>query len=618
MRSALTVMVLLISALLAGCAGGAPAKPGAPAELPTTPGPGMPAAPLTPASPAPTAPPAGPGTTTTPAGTATATGTATPAQSANPSQLAADLPRLTAASLTMLEPTPTGVRVLGQRPLAPGESEAPAEGFLVTFRLDPPPASPWYREVRVEGAPIDPLRPELLQTGVLELRVHPGPANSGLTITLPPTRDGPQQVYRLTRAPLPAAEVRVEQGGAWVTPDPARHYPAENLRVRFRFTAPVDRASVAAALARWPSPETPRHPAMDEVRLTWQSETSLLAEWAKAPPVILWSLSGAATPGGLFVRGSAPALQTGPPPALAAIDPATGSEAPLFNTAPHVFASLYATDPGKLLLHAWDLTSTPNPATRSFLYDVTTGAVTPHPSTPGGRLLLVEATGEVRQQFDSVPSGWLPGPLSPDGTRRLLFAVSSGKPDEAGILTGALELRTAAGELVRVLDPAVRARAERVDQDAAWSADGRSILYTSRVDAERLDLRLLDLETEGAEPKTLTTIPNYSRAATPMLQWRGSRAVAGHSVIDVASGTVTITIEDPLFARWLSPDGRYLLYSTQGGGHSGDWGPVALLDLQTGDRQRLGEGLPAGWTKEGQALVLRWEAYPWRHRPGGL
>lgn len=586
-RSVLSMF--LAAALLAGCAANQPGQ--APGQV-TVPGTEQPA----PAAGQPTA----------------------PAGQTAPEKVTGPIPKIIRAEQWFSEDFPGGGASLGSRALTPGDNLATTDDFVVNINLQPVPDRSWFQAVKVEGSSATPSE-ENYKSGTLWFRLAEGKAGDLVTITLPPVEGAEQTVYRFKRAAPPAAKLEVERNGTWEPATPSQIYPSKNLKLRLTFTSPMDRAVVERKL-REPN-MAKRHPLMDSAVLTWQDESTLIIRWADAPPVIQWSLVGTYDQQGLYLIGPIPAVHTGEAPYLVAVDPDTGKETRLRDVVPQVTAAKQAMGGQKLLLTAYDLMGGQQSFTRPhhWLMDMKDGTTRSIDWDWTAR--LVETTGEVKAYNLKSDGKYDPGPISPDGSQWIFFRLPAKAAEYGQIFEVGIELRTADGKPVKELEPKAKVLAGKFGYgrpQTVWAPDGKSIIFTS--DIERLQTELVQVDLTTGSSRKIATVPQFANpfASAALFQWKAGRVAAGSTIVDVASGQVVRSIEGSVESRFLSHDGKYLLYAREGEYNGGDWGPLSVISIDTGKRVDLGNGLPAGWSADGKALVIRWSAYEYRYIPMGL
>jgi hypothetical protein len=564
-------------------------------------------------------------------GKVTVPGTEQPAPAAGqpnpqtePVKLTGPIPRITLAEQWFGEDFPGGGASIGTRTLTPGDNPAPTDDFVVNINLNPVPDVSWFKAVKVEGSAATP-NEENYKAGTLWFRLAEGKAGDIVTITLPPVEGAEQTVYRFNRSATPTARLDVERNGAWEAATPNQIYPSKNLKLRLTFSSPMDRA-IAEQKLKAPA-LSPRHPLMDKAVYNWHDENTLIIQWADAPPVINWSLVGTYDQKGLYLTGPIPAVHTGEAPYLAAVDPATGKETRLRDVMPQVTTAKQAVGGQKLLLTAYDLMGGQYAYTlpHFWLLDLKEG--TTRSIDWDWQARFVESTGELKVYKRENDGRYDQGPISPDGTQWLFYRLPE-KPVESGqMFEVGIEVRTPDGKLIKALEPAARVMAGKYGYgrpQAVWAPDGKSVIFTSDINRQQTELIHVDVAT-GASRK-LATVPTFWNlyGNGPLLQWQAGRVAAGPTIVDVASGQIIRTAESlrtsegAIASRFLSWDGKYLLHAQAGSYNGGDWGPILLVSVDSGESIDLGAGLPVGWSADGKALVIRWDAYEYRYVPQGL
>ncbi|HWI66089.1 MAG TPA: hypothetical protein VNT75_30025 [Symbiobacteriaceae bacterium] len=538
----------------------------------------------------------------------------TPAPVAAPAER---LPRIFAAKVRMSLDAMGGT--FFERALAPGDSFIPDSGCTVEITFAPSPPAVWYQAVRLDGA-VPKYQEAETYRSVLQFQVPAGDPGSVATLTLPPLDGAAQTVYRLKRTERPTARLEVKLGGQWQAADPFRTYPEQDLTLRYAFTAPMDRESVEASLRQ----EVFGHrlPPSEGAVLSWLDDQTLVLSFKKAPPVVALSVLWATDQRGLSLAGPVPGIHSGPAPYLAAVNPATGTERRVRELVPEGFYAEATRDGQVLLLDAYELRPGQYGDLRTWLYDLAAGTSRQTEYLFGG--VLIPATGEVRSfnYEGQLPAGYGRGPISPDGGLRLFVRPPKENLTGGVIAEVTLEIGRADGGERRVLYDGAGVRMGRFERGPAmaWAPDGKRIIFTSAVDEKTADLMVLDLAT-GAVHKAGSVPAFYSwYVPGPTMQWVGSRVLAGESVADLKTGKVLRTFPGAWATRRLSPDGKYVVLGTfdEAAGDSRAWGPVTILSVDSGVKVAAGEGLPAGWSESGEALIVRWDG--WRHRfaPPGM
>ncbi|MDF2628777.1 MAG: hypothetical protein K0R39_2608 [Symbiobacteriaceae bacterium] len=542
----------------------------------------------------------------------------TPGSSPDTTKVTGALPKILHAEQRFAEDFPGGGSSLGASTLVPGDNLSPADDFLVSIKLDRTPDASWYAAIKYEGS-TEPPNPENLKVGLIEFRVNEGKPGDAVTVTLPPLAGTEQTVYRFKRMATPTATLEVNQNGTWEPAAPHVVYPNKNLQLRLTFTSAMNRKIVEARMRE--QNLTKQHPLKQTARLTWQDDRTLLVDFAEAPPVVQYSLVGAYDSQGLFLTGPIPAVHTGAAPYLAAVDPATGKETRLRDVIPEVTFARQSRDGRMLLLTAYDLMGGQESFTRPRLWLMDLANGTTRSIDWDWQARLVETTGEVKVYKYENDGTYDQGPISPDGTQWLFYRLPKTETVSGQLFDVGIEVRTPDGKLIKALEPVAKVMAGKYGYgrpQAVWAPDGKSIIFTSDIDRQQTELIHIDLIT-GASRK-VATVPYFANpySSARLMQWQAGRVIAGSAIVNVASGQIIHKVAGNMASRFLSQDGKYLLLARESSYNGGDWGPMSLVSIDTGAVNDLGVGMPAGWSADDKALVIRWTNYESRHIPMGL
>lgn len=630
--------VLILAALLAGCAG---ARPRA-----TAPGQGEPAAPpaaVTPATdttpPAPAAPDASNPAQRPPL----PTGPCTPEASA------VDMPAGVSSGITLKRPlvAPSAAHpwlfyLAFDQPHANGTvyavrsggAPAPAEAFVLQVQLSPAPTADWLAaHLTIEGVQPASQSPLIRgDAGGLQLGIPAGQAGESFRVTV---RDvvtseaGAGDVsVTFCRSDPPRATL-LSQGASGWQPVPSQLKAGAPLTLRVAFTAPMDRPSVEGALRQtyveWhndgPVPRTAR--AISD--LTWVDDRTVAVTFPQPPSPLALSVSGARASSGLFAAGDLPYVYLGEPAYLEAVNPVTGQGRRLLDLPVQVEGTLLSPDGRWLLLTVVQLTGgrDAQPRWQRLLYDLTTGQSQELPQTEWTQALLpggerVSAAMDQPQRLTVTRTG--PGGnrqtvlanlppfslylLSPDGSQVALFVhadtgemTDDWRPYRLVIASTDGKSQTTLPEVIRVYQPG---------KDGlrlywpVWSPDSRRLAFAEDGPAG-VTVRVADLV--AGHVRTLAEgVPGLRGHQLDPISWSadGRRLQVGRVLFDAETGRELLRLADPVGeARW-SPDGAWLALP------AGDWTALRALPLAGGQPVSLGEGWLVGWTPEGQALIIRW------------
>lgn len=637
-----SLILLLLGAALAGCAPQSAAPP------PAAPSPAAPPAQAAPApAPAPTPDP-GPAPAPAPAPAALPVGSALPplpAGPCTPGATAMDLPAAPSGGIT-LKPPPT-----------PGTAERPWLGYLSLDQLNsgtvymrrggtatvgtgelwlrgwlqPAPPAGWYdTHLLLEGTtPLDRQYTSYGE-GRFDLRLPAGQAGDAFRLTLTDVLLGDGTSGDVTvsfcRQIPPGVTATYKDKDGW-RPLGTQVPAAAPLTLRLNFSSDMLPESVERSLAG-PHDKEGRSDGDWISGMQWIDPRTLEVVADPPGPVLKLNLKGAQDRYGLFLSGGLPAIYTGDPPQVLAVDPVSGQAARLADLSPEPRWADLSPDGQRLRLTAQQFVpGEGGPRWQHRLVDLTTGKseeITPQSSIgiwlPSGELVSVTREGEgaiaIRRQSATGPQSTVISDLpaydsyylSPDG-QWLVVLVHSGAQLEYPSVGVRFLIVSSDGKTRRTL--AGDASMWRPGKDGivlygpAWSPDSSKIALIQPSGAGQA-LVIADLAA-GALRTLTASLPDSRGSFDPVL-WSpdGSKIVAGQSLIDAASGRIEGRIEGIRQMPFWSPDGRWLLLQT------GEWGEITAYHLGTGKGTALGKGMALGWSPAGRALLIRWPAAPYR------
>lgn len=499
---------------------------------------------------------------------------------------------------------------LGDTRLRGTEATVPAERF--PLYVEPPvlPAG-WADGVRVTGAEATVKQGH---GNLVVIQLGGGEPGSQVEILLPAGAGQPEARYRLTRARLPRVTVAVRSGGVWGEAGIGEVFPPASDAVRLEFSRPMDRESVESRIR---NPQASGHhqvpPPLEGVRLEWTDDRTLILHFTTAPPVAAFYLSGAMSSDGLYLTREIPVVRFGEAPYLAQVDPVTGEDERIVSL-PADPISVQRSSDGRTLLLASMLWETGAWGARDGLWRID--------ARSGDRKLLpgdwrqfrwLDGDGEVRSlQREGTGYGFYS--VSPDRTR--IAAVRSAplargdSPDFR--YAHDLVILSPEGQVLQTIPNFTWLHLPPKDGvelhfTLAWSADGKRIAAQSD-DREGGSIAVADLTTgevrnARGHPKG-TPLPSRIRLA-----YSGEFLLLGGHLLN-GQGQALRELPQGSF----SPDGRWLLFSeNQTAYFNPSWGQVGIAEVATGKIRMLGAGLPAGWTPDGQALVMRWADWAQRY-----
>lgn len=271
----------------------------------------------------------------------------------------------------------------------------------------------------------------------------------------------------------------------------------------------------------------------------------------------------------------------GAPPELMRFHPVTGATQPVYqaSTIP------YQLHHGDSKVYWWDQRGT-------TAIDLATGKAEP---------VVIQVDNFADGSSISSPDGRLEAALSyPEG--------APGHPTAEQSKPVTLTIREGERVLVKLSDELTTwgsYSCSRGTPALAWRPDGKALAFLDAPTLDRLVLKEVDLEgkvrtiAEWSEPGlgVAQTFANLNWAPS------GAQIVAGPWLLHATNGVVRA---DNLPERtFWSPDSQYLLLHAPDHSFT-SWGRMALLTAG-GARQDLGHGQALGWTREGEALFVRWE-----------
>lgn len=210
---------------------------------------------------------------------------------------------------------------------------------------------------------------------------------------------------------------------------------------------------------------------------------------------------------------------------------------------------------------------------------------------------------------------------SPDGSR-IAFAAQVGTLEEDQRLTEIYVMRSDGTDKRRLTTN------ETVDASPSWSSDGAQLAFTRIVEPGSATARsgIFVLDADGGNERRLTgsAVPSfdYSPAWSPdgseivfvRAELTSSGARGGIYVVSAAGGAPRKLTDDGSEPAW-SPDGTRIVFTSTRDGFGqtcfhecGPSGEIYVLDLETGDTQRLTEtgandSSPA-WSPDGTAIAF--------------
>jgi hypothetical protein len=514
--------------------------------------------------------------------------------------------------MDMYENYPEGGTHQGETEVRSFSAAVPVDRFNLYIKVAPELPSGWQTGIRVTGTDTDP--PRVLGPGVVMLAVQAGKPESIMQVQLPSlTPDGIAEVYQLRRTEKPRVVMEVKVDGGWKVGTADGLYPSGSLTVRLRFTRPMNRASVETRM----QPQNGHHPhrtdrPLEGAYLEWVDDQTLLVRADHAPPTVAWSLFGAQDQEGLYLTGAVPALHFGDPPYLSAVDPFTNRERRLGALPPEPRTGQLSLDGTKLLLTAahWE-TGARGIRSRYWRVDVASGERTVvEVDRPWEYHLFLAPDGTVR----TLPSRDLgrSTTLSPDRAHlAVLRSDQLGRvqspvflyPHDLVILSpDGKERQTVAGFTQLFAPP----KDFRIGGHLAWSPDGRQIA-TAADGSEGGTLLVADLN-DGKVRKIANLPKNLQHPSTLSLDYSGRHFLIAGTLYDNA-GNILRELPQGRF----NPAGTHVLFSRANPDPTHPpWGEIGIAQVETGETQTLGSGLPIGWLPTGEALVIRWTN--WQHR----
>jgi hypothetical protein len=517
----------------------------------------------------------------------------------------AEHPRALYIAVNQTETLPGGGTAHGEiYSVRPGTAVISTGETVLRGAVTPAPPGGWLEQhTTIEGVQA---APRFFNNGgeySFELRVPPGKAGESVTVImrdvlLADGKAGDMQVGFCRQEP-PRATLSYQRAGGSMNWLPATTYlPAGGaLKLRIAFTAEMDRTTVERSL---------RQSKAEIGAIEWVDGSTAVVSIPSPGPVIGLNIFGALSGQGLHTVGGLPYLYTGEPARLEAVTPGTGQAHTIAQLPPEV-QSAEVLPGGK--------------AARVFYLRMRGG----YESWPWGSPLEVNLkSGESREvPLESVelPPGVPEGAahyLSPDGSRlALLVPVPDSSTEYHPYRLHRLSILDADGTVLKAFADPVRLYQPGKDGlrlfGPAWSPDSSRIAFTQDDPDGTPAVLIADVAT-GTLRTLARGAEGLHRGSADPLSWSpdGRRLLVGSLLLNAETGQIERRLAaGSLPVRW-SPDGAWIL------GQDEPWAAVTAVETATGRSVALGDGLAAGWTADGRALVVRWDNARYRTIPFGI
>lgn len=525
-------------------------------------------------------------------------------------------------TIAQQETYPGGGRTLGETyATRAGTAVTSTAEFWLRVALSPAPSAGWSdSHLTLEG--VTPLQRET--AGLLQFRLPAGKAGDTIRLTLRDVvqSDGTAGDFTLSlcRQEPPRVSVFWTDGSAW-RPAEGAYLPAGRpLELRLSFTADMDRPSVERALSG-----TERIARVVE-NLRWMDARTLEVVAPAPGGALRMNLDGSRSARGLYLAGGAPALYTGEPARLEAVDLNSGQGRKVTELPPEIQSATVLPGNRQIILmyveprgvNIW----------KRLEADVESGErrdlptpVTQELWLPGGERLafmrqgktLTVTRGAQSTVLQDVPEySWiLP---SPSGAL-FAFPTATGEKTEPPYQMNRFVILSADGKSRQEISGSFRVYAPGKDglrlYGPVWSPDSTRIALTETDPAGVTSVRLADVAA-GA----LKTLAKGTEGLRPnnadLISWSpdGRLLLVGELLFNAATGKVERRLPGQRHQVSWSPDSKWILTQAH------EWGDVAATEVETGRTVALGKGLPAGWTAAGRPLVVRWPGAADRMRWG--
>ena len=486
-------------------------------------------------------------------------------------------------------------------------------GTTLGFRLTP-------------GLTEDQVRTTLRVSGVKVGRLQWWPNDGTLHLDLAAPRAGERGEIRVLGLAPKGGDLRV---GLWIVENPlvavtARAgggvwqplgpwtLPPGPLEFRFAFSKSMNRPSVEAALPKG--------------TFTWEDDRTLLWWPSQAPHELALNLREARDSDGLVVDVTLPRVRVGAPATLVSLDPARPrEETPVADLPPEIAGAWVSADGRWLGFCRWRYDGADQKAwpwrLHRLLLDLQHGKAS---EVAPGELRRSDLGAPDTILWDTLAEVSDPGgpwdlwrtALSPDGTRVADWYAPGGVAG-SGVLQAALVITDLRSGRKREFQRAFGHYAAAKDGDQshylAWSPDGTEVGVLDVTGPDAVNLVAIDAASgqKRVLHKELALGPGWAVSAGWSPDGRHIRVGAG--VYEAATGKLRVSLGEnphgpPTSFRW-SPDSRWLLYN------EAEWGALYVMNVNTGERLAVGEGLPAGWSRDGRAYLIRWPTKEDRYRP---
>ncbi|MFZ5824799.1 MAG: hypothetical protein ACOY94_10760 [Bacillota bacterium] len=502
-----------------------------------------------------------------------------------------------------------GFSHIGETTLSGTEGVVPTGSFALSIELAEKMAAGWTNGIEVTGAAAE-VQSATDRHVIISLKA--GEPGSEVLVKLPPIGGQPETTYRLVRAELPRAEVAVRIDGKWTPVVGGSVYPPRADAIRLSFDRAMDRESVERRI-RNPKPPVFSPPlTLENARLEWVDDKTLVLHLEKAPPVVGFYLRGAESADRLLLPGQLPVIRFGELPRLVRVDLGSDKEVEITPLPPDPSGVQLSRDGSAALVNATIWETGPRGARWvRWRIETRTGKREELPHDwrtfvwlgPDGALRSLMTEGKRLNDLA----------LSPDGTR--LAAVRSddyARYDSSDYrFPFDLLILSLEGEVLQTIEDFAWKLLPPKDGvemhfNLVWSPDGKRIAAQSD-DREGGAIAVADLTT--GKVRHVRGLPEEVSLPTRYrLAFNGELFLLGRTLLN-EKGEVLRELPHGTF----SPDGRWILFSRSGADYfNPPWGEVGVVEVKSGETRMLGEGLPAGWTPDGQALIIRWA--DWEHR----